>query len=94
MEGFRRNRIPSARAGPFFYLIEEAVSNSFRHGLASQVTIELSVDPEPKLTVLDDGIGPVSGPAGLGSKVLDSAAISWTLSPGAQGGSELTVFLK
>lgn len=80
--------------GPLFYLIEEAVSNSFRHGLASQVTIELSVDPEPKLTVLDNGIGPVSGPAGLGSKVLDSAAISWTLSPGAQGGSQLTVFLK
>jgi len=77
-----------------FYLIEEAVSNSFRHGLANQVTIELSVDPEARLTVLDNGIGPVAGQAGLGSKVLDSAAISWTLIPGAQGGSELTVFPK
>ena len=69
-------------------LIDEAVSNAFRHGRADRVTISLEFH---QLTVADNGIGPTKGKPGIGSQLLDSASREWKLTPGVDGGSVLTV---
>jgi hypothetical protein len=80
-------------ANRLYLLIEEAISNSFRHGLANQVSVELMTGPKTVLKVIDNGLGPVTGKPGLGSKVLDATSKSWKLKAGESGGSELTVTL-
>ena len=69
-------------------LIDEAVSNAFRHGKANEVVISLK---DNQLTVIDNGIGPTKGKPGIGSQLLNSASREWELSPGVDGGSVLTV---
>lgn len=66
-------------------LLEEAITNAFRHGKASQVHITYS---EGKVFVEDNGLGPRNGPAGLGSLAF-SQLRHWSLESGPKGGSLL-----
>jgi signal transduction histidine kinase len=82
-------------------LVNEAVSNAVRHGLASNVLVSLTrASGEGSnagsliLTVTDDGLGPRDGSGGLGLQLYESlAGKNWSLNPGADGGSVLTLTL-
>ena len=73
----------------FGVVVEEAVSNAFRHGHATKVVISIHQenDFEIECTITDNGIGGASNqPAGLGSSVFDSVARgNWSLRPGPDG---------
>jgi hypothetical protein len=94
------NSLPNAgAAGSIDFVIgqvvNEAISNSVRHGLAKNIRIQIEQDGQQiKLRVLDDGLGPRENKPGLGSKYFDSVAgTNWKIAPGANGGSELTLTL-
>lgn len=72
-------------------VIEEAISNSYRHGKASRVKIEVSEDGM-RIWVKDDGYGPLQGKRGLGSNIFSSAG-KWQLSRDKDGGSNFTIEL-
>ena len=77
-------------------LVNEAVSNAVRHGLAGKVWVSVVAGGSWQLliTVTDDGLGPRNGVAGLGSHLFESmAGTSWFLKPGTDGGSVLTLAL-
>ena len=61
--------------------LEEAFSNSLRHGLAKEVEIKIYQDGLGiTVAVLDDGVGPRNTPLGLGSRLYDSVATrGWSL---------------
>lgn len=82
-----------SRAQPtvVFAVIEEAVTNAFKHGLATEVSVTLREKGE--LIISDNGLGPKGGRPGLGSKVLNSLSRDWALQPGLSGGSVLRVRL-
>jgi signal transduction histidine kinase len=69
------------------HVVEEAFSNALRHGLATEAKILLNSTPsEISLAVIDNGIGPRAGDAGLGSSLFNSIAGSnWSLSRGPEG---------
>ena len=78
-------------------LVNEAVSNAVRHGLAGNVWVSVVAGGYSQLliTVTDDGLGPRDGVAGLGSHLYESmAGTSWSLKPGTDGGSVLTLTIK
>lgn len=77
-------------------VVEEALLNAFRHGHAMKISIEAErTNSQIVLIVNDDGAGPISGTANLGSALFDSVAISWSLSSGPDGiGAELKLFLR
>lgn len=83
---------PAARA--LVAIAEEAVANAARHGNATRVGIDISVQESPRawlITVTDDGVGPTNGPRGLGSTVFqDVTAGDWMLTLGSNGGACLT----
>lgn len=62
-------------------LVPELVFNSFRHGRATSIEIRLDLD-DPRtlaLTVTDDGaLDPRQVCEGLGTRLLDEAAITWS----------------
>lgn len=84
-------------------LVNEAVSNAVRHGLAGNVWVRVvagseggvsGAAPQLLITVTDDGLGPRDGVAGLGSRLYESmAGTSWFIKPGTDGGSVLTLAL-
>ncbi len=61
--------------------LEEALANALRHGFANSIEIRVfKEDAGVTVQVIDDGIGPREGGAGLGSKLYDSVASrGWTL---------------
>lgn len=64
-------------------VINEAIANAVRHGLAEAVVISLAEGP--RVTISDDGTGPRGGRPGLGSGYLDSVSQDWELSQGPVG---------
>lgn len=74
-------------------IVDEAVVNAMRHGLATHVRVCVTAVPGlVTVTVTDDGIGPRDGRPGLGSRFFDLASGGdWSLVPGQDGGSVLTV---
>ena len=70
-------------------LIEEAISNAYRHGLATKVGILLSCNV---LTISDNGLGQTNGKPGLGSALYSSVA-SWEIRTRPVGGAELVLKL-
>lgn len=70
-------------------VIEEAISNANRHGLATEVRVKFDGN---QLSVIDNGLGPVSGKPGLGSSLYSSAG-KWELGAIDTGGASLTVKL-
>jgi len=87
------------REAVLFMVIQEAVTNSIRHGLARSVTV--SFDPHESerrvlLDVVDDGTGPARKVRKLGVGLGFLAALSegsWSLGSRPGGGSRLTATL-
>ena len=62
-------------------IISEAVSNAVRHGKAHIVTIDMTMAGEVlHVEMSNDGQAPASFAAGLGTRLLDDCAITWTRS--------------
>lgn len=75
-------------------VIDEAISNALRHGMAKNVRVVARVDEDSilQLEVTDDGIGPRNGKAGLGSTFFKSVSKGeWALSQEPNGGTKLTL---
>ena len=74
-------------------IAEEAVANSIRHGLASQVNVHISTTADgTRIIVADNGLGPRKGREGLGSEFFDAvSAGNWSLRQGEDLGSVLQV---
>lgn len=66
-------------------VVEEAISNAYRHGKASKVKVTLDKS-EHLLIVEDDGLGPKEGPKGLGSYIFDSIG-PWSITALESGGT-------
>lgn len=77
-------------------VLDEALSNAFRHGQAKKATIELRVDDlEFRVVVVDDGQGPTGGTEGMGSQTFDTVAgNTWKLTANASGGARLEMSIK
>ncbi len=88
--------LPGRRAADIARVVEEAVSNSRKHGGARSVSVrvqrlEQDGGQSARVTVTDDGSGPVDGPKGMGSSLLDEIAPgAWSLDRGRAGGAVLT----
>jgi signal transduction histidine kinase len=77
-------------------VVGEAISNSVRHGLAQTVSIRIADLVSDKsvleVTIADDGLGPRSGPTGLGTELFTSVSGgSWQIKSRAAGGTELSL---
>ena len=75
-------------------MVNEAVNNANRHGLASKVEVVIrpAIDNAIEVTLKDDGLGPKVGVPGLGSSLYTSlAGNSWSLVEGENGGATLTL---
>jgi two-component sensor histidine kinase len=76
-------------------VIEEMVSNAFRHGNATHINISISVKDEIQLqiTARDNGLGIVGEPTpGLGSQIFEmSSDGNWTLENFDTGGAQVVV---
>jgi len=92
----------SARQGDrCVQVVNEAVVNAVRHGLASRVDVTLRTGVPNfsgavgvHVLVEDDGIGPRDGRPGLGATYFAAASAGeWSLVAGESGGSLLTVHL-
>ncbi len=87
------------REAVLFMVIQEAVTNSIRHGLARSVTVSLDAhesDRRVLLDVVDDGTGPARKVRKLGVGLGFLAALSegaWSLDTRPGGGSRLTALL-
>lgn len=80
-----------------FEILREAVTNSYRHGSATAVQVSASADSPSTFTlrVVDNGYGPRSGAAGLGTTLLNAwTAGHFTLAAAAEGGAELVATLR
>jgi signal transduction histidine kinase len=76
------------------HIVEECLSNSLRHGLATEATIILiATGAGFSLSVSDNGLGPRDGLPGLGSSLFNSIAGSnWSLVRGPDGiGTQLNL---
>jgi signal transduction histidine kinase len=74
-------------------VINEGLSNAFRHGIADQVKIAITFTKAEMLVVIEDnGMGPANGSKGLGSEWFDAIAGSkWELTKNAKAGATLTL---
>ena len=87
------------REAVLFMVIQEAVTNSIRHGMARSVTVSLDAhesDRRVLLDVVDDGTGPARKVRNLGVGLGFLAALSegaWSLNTRPGGGSRLTALL-
>ena len=79
-------------------ILEEAITNASRHGMAGSVHLRIDVDHETGTILVikatDDGIGPPNDvQEGLGTQRIRARGGSWTLDPVQDGGSRMTVTL-
>lgn len=76
-------------------IVDEGIANAFRHGNASVVTARVHVDQQRlDIEIRDNGCGVVGEQgAGLGTRLLDAAADSWSLTEEKGGGVLLHVVL-
>jgi two-component sensor histidine kinase len=77
-------------------VVSEAISNSVRHGLASNVSIRVALsrtdNSQIVITVSDDGLGPRSGKAGLGNELFQAVSEgNWNIQNSESGGSLFTL---
>ena len=74
--------------------VEEGITNSFRHGKATQITILIERKTSSLLiSIIDNGVGPSGGIFGIGSQTFDLlSGGNWSLSANASApGSTLTL---
>ena len=84
--------LPSHTQSEMYLVIEEAVQNSYRHGLADICEVGVRRDEDGLVvTVIDNGVGSRNGTPGLGSALFSEHDPNWSLSPLEKGGSKLEV---
>lgn len=67
-------------------VVEEGLVNAVRHGGANAISVTVhGAASEVEIVIDDDGTGPGSGTAGLGSAMLDSVTTSWELTETTTG---------
>jgi signal transduction histidine kinase len=88
---FEPTEVSTEISKTLFDLIEEGVTNAFRHGKANRVDVYFK---DSVLRITDNGIGPTNGSLGIGSKIFENATTNWSLNPQQLGGSELVLELK
>jgi signal transduction histidine kinase len=89
--------IAPERAEAVCRIIEEGLSNAYRHGAATAVEIDATLEPAGvRIRVLDDGSGlDADLQPGLGSTLLDSLAPdSWSLARSADGRTVLDALVR
>jgi hypothetical protein len=76
-------------------VLEEAISNSVRHGKAEKVAVEFALEEDELfLFISDDGFGPRNGKSNLGSSLFSLVSKgNWTLTAIPTGGSRLKIEL-
>lgn len=76
-------------------VLNEAISNAIRHGMASTISIEIQpLEDSILVTVSDNGMGPTSGKRGLGLKIIQEITQGrWSIQPGPKGGAVLKLQL-
>ena len=79
-------------------LVNEAISNSIRHGFATKIRVEIDIVEPSRLNIVvtDNGTGPRNGNPGLGTALFDSVAGNdWSINSAVGGGSilRLTILL-
>lgn len=74
-------------------VVEEAVANSIRHGLAKHIQIGVRRNADRiEIEILDDGLGPRNGKPGLGSSLFKNVSNgNYKFEPQSFGGSKLTL---
>lgn len=88
--------LPAHRVRDVGDVLEEGLSNAFRHGDATEVDIRVLMDGEDWVVVIEDnGSGaPPSVDVGLGSSLFDAVSQGqWSRVPGTDGGCVVTVRL-
>jgi signal transduction histidine kinase len=63
-------------------IINEGIANAVRHGLASEVSINIR---STEIVIIDNGIGVKEGEKGLGSIFLDQVSPDWSINNTAEG---------
>lgn len=88
-------RVKCNRGWALSEVLNEAISNSIRHGKASSVKVSITENLRGfEVQVADDGLGPTAGKTGLGSKIIDEITQGdWQLCQGVSGGSVLNLRL-
>ncbi len=76
-------------------VLNEAISNAIRHGVATRVEITIeSLDECISVSVEDNGLGPTVGKSGLGTQIIDELTTGkWQLGQAENGGAKLTMKL-
>lgn len=79
-------------------IVSEALTNARRHGMAREVVVRVidvrDVGGGVRIEVEDDGVGPGTGDAGIGSAHLDAVAPgAWSRVQRQEGGTRLAVAL-
>jgi len=76
-------------------ILDEALSNAFRHGKAKNVVIDLRGEKDAlHISIKDDGLGPQGGKEGMGSQTFHSIGGSaWRLRTGDGKGAVLSITL-
>jgi two-component sensor histidine kinase len=74
-------------------VVEEALANSVRHGLAKNISVVMrNQGGHSTVEVTDDGLGPRDGKPGLGTSLFRNVSDgNWSLQQQPNGGSKLTV---
>ena len=88
--------LPAAERDGVVRAVTEAVNNAVRHGRAERVVVRAHVSAGAvELEAVDDGLGPVDRPPGLGSRLFDTlTGGGWTLTARPDGGSRLRLPLR
>lgn len=89
--------IPAQRVRDVGDVVEECLSNAFRHGSATHVSIALRNEGDGwQMIIDDDGSGPsATQPSGLGSSLFDAVSGGqWSRTVSAAGGCRVEVFLR
>lgn len=89
------NELPVRLKTLAIQVIDEAIANSVRHGLAKNVFVAVEVVPTTNsvsIEITDDGLGPRNGKPGLGTSFFKNVSNgNWSLEQQQNGGSKLTV---
>lgn len=95
LEFFGSKTFSHERSEVLGQLINEAITNSVRHGFAKNIQIQITQNNSSCVIVVsDDGIGLRQGSRGLGSDYFDYVAgQDWSLEPGEFGGTVLKLSL-
>jgi hypothetical protein len=73
-------QLPIRTASEVCELLNEAISNAFRHGLASKVEVSITVSGNScELKVRDNGEGLSTSSPGMGSEIFNKLTKSWNL---------------